>query len=126
MPQATQYHQPTILKHEGGVPQQYTKSKNILEWYPLLVHQKSSRWTARGMTWFSPPCSRRTSSNLLALSKCQHSEYSNSVQNGPNVGLPCRQGHGVTVQHNSLVNMKGVLKESLGLNPIDPWSSLCF
>ena len=34
----------------------------------------SFRWTARGRKWGSPPCSRRTSSNLLIapLSKCQH------------------------------------------------------
>ena len=34
------HHHPITFKHEGGVPHQYSKSKNILEWYPVLVNQK--------------------------------------------------------------------------------------
>ena len=37
-PTTTTTHPPT-LKHEGGVPQQNTMSKNILEWSPLLLKQ---------------------------------------------------------------------------------------
>ena len=31
------HHPPITFKHEGGVPQQNSMSKNILEWSPLLV-----------------------------------------------------------------------------------------
>ena len=69
-------HPPLTFKHEGGVPQQNSKSKKGSECSPLLVQQKNLRWTARGRTCSSPPCSVRTSSILLveSLSKCQHSE----------------------------------------------------
>ena len=34
------HHPPITFKHEGGVPQQYSKSKNILKWSSVLVQQK--------------------------------------------------------------------------------------
>ena len=37
--QATTTTHPPTFKHEGGVPQQNTMSKNILEWSPLLLQQ---------------------------------------------------------------------------------------
>ena len=41
MLQATHHHPPPHnFKHEGGVPQQNSKVKNILEWSSLLVHKK--------------------------------------------------------------------------------------
>ena len=82
-----------------------------------------------GVLWGSPPWSRRTSSNLLVapLSKCQHSGKTNSVQDGPTVGLQCRQGHGGTVPHYSfLVNLEGVLEPSLGLDLINSRSRECY
>ena len=62
---------------------------------------------------------------VAQLSKCHYPGKTNSVQEGPNVGLPFRhrQGLGGTVPHYSLVNLQGVLKPSLGLDLIDPWSS---
>ena len=33
----TTHHHPLTFKHEGGVPQQNSMSKNILEWSPILV-----------------------------------------------------------------------------------------
>ena len=61
------------------------------------------RWTARGRRWGSTPCSRRTSSifHVKTLSKCQQPGWTNSVHEEPNASLPCRQGHGETVQHFS-------------------------
>ena len=69
------------------------------EGFHVLVYKKKSSLTARGRTWSSPPWSRRTSSNLLVapLSKWQHPEYTNSVKEGLNAGLPCKQGHCGTV-----------------------------
>ena len=61
-------HHPPTFKHEGGVPQQNSKSKNILEWSPLLVQQKNLCQRARERTWSSLPYSVRTSSILLVAS----------------------------------------------------------
>ena len=46
----------------------------------------------RGRTWGSPPFPKRTSSILLVapLSKLPHPQQTNSVQEAPNAGLPCR------------------------------------
>ena len=41
------------------------KSRNVLAWFPLLVHQTNVRLTARGRKWCSPPYSMRTESTLL-------------------------------------------------------------
>ena len=35
-PKTKRDHPPITFKHEGGVPQQNSKSKNIYEWSPLL------------------------------------------------------------------------------------------
>ena len=56
---------------------------------------------------------------VAKLSKCHYPGKTNSVQEGPNVGLPCRQGHGGTVPHYYLVYLctyfgsAGVLPEVL-------------
>ena len=88
-PTTTHHNHPITFEYEGEVPQ-----KNLKKYLYLSV--KKSWWTARGRTWSGSPCSVRTSSILLVapcvapLSKCQHPGQTNSVQKGPNAGLPCR------------------------------------
>ena len=81
---------------------------------PPTCPAKKLRWTARGRTWSSPPCSVRTSSILLfaSLSKCQHSGQTNSVQEGPNAGLPCSL--------QSIYKDKEYLNHTLGLTLSTP------
>ena len=51
-----------------------------------MALQSKIRWTARGRTWSSPTCFRRTSS-MIPESKCQHPGLTNLVQEGPNAVL---------------------------------------
>ena len=41
-------HHPITFKHEGGVLQTNSWTKNILNWSPLLAYPKYVGWSARG------------------------------------------------------------------------------
>ena len=56
------HYPPPTFKCEGGDPHKNPKSKTDSGWSPLPNQHKKTRWTARGSTWGSPTCSRRTSS----------------------------------------------------------------
>ena len=75
--------------HRRTHTQTHTHTEWLLE---LLVGAKNLRWAVRVRTWSSPLCSLRTTSILLCtlLSKYQHPGWTNSVQERPNAGLPCK------------------------------------
>ena len=50
---------------------------------------KNLRWTARGRTWSSPPCSVRTLSILLVVSLSMPAFRIDKFSAGPNAGIPC-------------------------------------
>ena len=57
------------MKEGSHTQKTKTKSETDLEWSPLPEQHTDSRWTVRGSTWGSPPCSRRTSFLKLFLSQ---------------------------------------------------------
>ena len=108
---------PTQLLSMNTQTTQHSKSKNILEWSPLLVQRNKFQVNSeREDRWQSTMFKENIINiNLLIapLSKCQHPGQTYSVQDGP------RQGHGGTVPHQSLV-CKEYLNHPLGLTLSNP------
>ena len=86
------HHHRKLLSIKQGSHSKTQRLRKFQNGPPYLSVKNSFRWTVRGRTWSSPPCSVRSSSFLLVipLSKCQHPGQTNSVQEGPNAVLPCR------------------------------------
>ena len=102
------------LKSHGPPPHQTPPSGP-----PYLSNKKNLRWTARGRTWSSPPCSVRTSSVLLVAFRVDKFSAGRTK---------CRSLMLKRTWWNSLalfllVNPQGEKKPYLGLDLIDPRSS---
>ena len=62
---------PITFKHEGGVPQQNSNSKNILEWSPVLVQQKKIQLDSKRKD-IGRVVQHIQGEHQQTLSKCQH------------------------------------------------------